>query len=300
MAISTVRVQIDGSWYSLSKQSDGSWQAKLTAPNKTPFNMSGGCYPLTVEATNDAGTSGTDSIQLVVKERIIPVITMVSPGQGAYVTNNRQPVVFTLVDEEGGSGIDLNSLQVKLDDVVVSADELVTTALPLAQTGGRPGYSVTLTPGTAMADGEHYVDVFCSDNDGNEAEEKSVVFTVDTVPPVLVVNSPAEGLVTALAAVAVSGKTNDATSSPVAVKIALNGADQGSITVGSDGSFSKTVQLAEGTNSIVVTATDAAGRSTEISRSVKLDSSVPKIVSATAAPNPVDAGATMTITVVVE
>ena len=65
----------------------------------------------------------------------------------------------------------------------------------------------------------------------------------------------------------------------------------------SNGSWTKQVTLAEGTNTIVVTATDAAGQVTSITRTVKLDTSVPTIKSATIVPNPVDAGATMVITV---
>ncbi len=291
MAISTVQVQMNGSWYNLTRQSDGSWQATLTAPNTTSFNLDGGYYPLTVEAVNDAGTKGTGSLQLVVKERVAPVISIVSPTSGAYVTNNKQLVVFTIVDESGGSGVDLNTLAVTLDGVAVAADTLAITAI-------ANGYSVTYTPAAAMGDGEHTVAVNCSDNDGNAAAAKSTAFTVDTVPPTLTLNSPVDGLITATQSLAVAGVTNDATSSPVTVQIVLNGADQGEVSVGSDGSFSKTVTLAEGDNTIVITVTDAAGKTTSITRTVTLDTSVPKIKSAVANPNSVDAGATMIITVV--
>ena len=293
MAISTVRVQMDGTWYNLTEQSDGSWQATLTAPNTTSYNLDGGYYPLTVEATNEAGTKATGSIQLVVEERVAPVITIVSPGSGAYVTNSKQPVVFTVVDESGGSGVDMDTLTVTLDGTAAAASTLTKTAI-------TNGYQVTYTPAAAMSDGGHTVAISCSDNDGNAATAKSTTFTVDTVPPTLTLSSPADGLITATQSVAVSGKTNDATSSPVTVKITLNGTDQGTVSVGSDGSFSKTVTLAEGDNTIVVTVTDAAGKTTSITRTATLDTSVPTIKSAVASPNPVDAGATMIITVVVE
>lgn len=293
MAISTVRVQMNGTWYSLTKHSDGSWQATLTAPNTTSFNLDGGYYPLTVEAVNDAGTKATGSIQLTVKERVAPVITIVSPGSGAYVTNSNQPVVFTITDESGGSGVDTDTLVVKLDGRPVAASTLTKTAI-------TNGWQVTYTPATALSDGNHTVAISCSDNDGNAATAKSTAFTVDTVPPTLTLSSPANGLITATKSLAVSGKTNDATSSPVTVKISLNGTDQGTVSAGSDGSFSKTVTLAEGSNTIVITVTDAAGKATSITRTVTLDTSVPVIKSAVANPNPVDAGATMIITVVVE
>ena len=47
-------------------------------------------------------------------------------------------------------------------------------------------------------------------------------------------------------------------------------------------------------------ATDAAGKVSTVTRNVTLDTSVPQIVSAGITPNPADAGATGTITVVVQ
>ena len=47
----------------------------------------------------------------------------------------------------------------------------------------------------------------------------------------------------------------------------------------------------------MVTAKDAAGKTTSVTRNVTLDTSVPQIVSAAITPNPVDAGQTMLISV---
>ena len=209
------------------------------------------------------------------------------------MSNNRQPVVFTVTDETGGSGVDLDSVAVKLDGAAVSAAEVTHTAI-------TNGYSFTYTPAAALGDGAHTVSVEAADNDGNTAAAKSTAFTVDTVPPALNVTSPAEGLITAAPALTVSGTTNDATSSPVTVTITLNGVDQGDVTVQANGAFSKSVMLSEGANTIVVTATDAAGKLSTVTRNVTLDTSVPQIVSASVVPNPADAGATVTITVVVQ
>lgn len=75
----------------------------------------------------------------------------------------------------------------------------------------------------------------------------------------------------------------------------LSGADQGAVTVGEDGSFRKALTLAEGDNTITVTATDRAGRTTETGLSVRLDTSQPVIGAVTLTPNPVNAGETMRI-----
>lgn len=59
------------------------------------------------------------------------------------------------------------------------------------------------------------------------------------------------------------------------------------------------VELEEGENTITVIATDAAGKSTTVTRTVTLDTTAPVIQSVTLAPNPVDAGNTYIITVAV-
>ena len=297
MAIKTVQATINGQTYSLTlNSSTGKYEATITAPGKTSYNQSGGYYNVQVKATNEAGTSGTadastlSGLKLYVRERVAPVITIISPSTGAYVSNSKQPVVFTVVDEDGGSGIDLSTLTVKQDGAAVGTSTISSTAI-------TNGYQVTYTPAAALTDGSHTVTVDVKDHDGNAAEQKATAYMIDTVPPTLNITSPTAGLITATAAQTVAGITNDAISSPVTVTIKLNGTDQGTVTVNSDGSFSKTVTLAEGSNSIVVTATDAAGQETTVTRTVTLDTSVPVIKSASITPNPVDAGKTMVIAV---
>lgn len=297
MAIQTVQANINGTWHNLTYNPENQrWEATITAPGATSFNQPGGYYNVQVRATNTAGTQGTadgstlPGLQLIVKETVAPVITITSPSNGARVTNSNQPVTFTVIDEAGGSGVDLESVVVKLDGSAVSAGEVTHSAV-------TNGYSFTYTPASPMGDGSHTVTVDASDNDGNAAAQKSTTFIVDTVAPSLNVTSPTDGLVTNNASITVTGTTNDATSSPVTVTVQLNSQDQGAVTVGSDGSFSKAITLANGANVIVVTSTDQAGKSTSVTINVTLDTSVPQIVSATITPNPVDAGETMVISV---
>lgn len=299
MAIKTVRAKVNGTWHNLTyNSSTKKWEASITAPGATSYNLPGGCYDIEVEATNDAGTTGTasattlDGLKLVVREKVAPVITILSPSSGAYVTNSKQPVVFTVIDETGGSGVDLDTLVVKQDGVSAAASTLAKTAV----TGG---YSVTYTPAAALSDGFHTVTIDVSDHDGNAAAQKTTSYTVDTVPPTLNVTAPEAGLITNSASLTVRGTTNDATSSPVTVRVSLNGVDKGAATVSADGSFTKALTLANGSNTIVVTSTDAAGKSSSVTRTVTLDTSVPVIQSAAVTPNPVDAGATMLISVVI-
>ena len=300
MAIKTVKATINGQTYDLTLNSaSGKWEATITAPGKTSYNLAGGYYNVSVEATNEAGTKGSadastvDGLKLVVKEIVAPVITIVSPTAGAYVANSKQPVVFNVTDETGGSGVDITTLAVKQDGTAVAAANITHTAI-------TNGYSVTYTPSAALSDGSHTVTINCKDHDGNAAEEKSTTYTVDTVPPTLNVTSPADGLITAASSVTVAGTTNDATSSPVVITVSLNGTDQGAIPVGTGGTFSKVVTLKEGSNTIIVKAKDAAGKESSVTRTVTLDTSVPKIKAATITPNPVDTGKTMVISVTIE
>lgn len=300
MAIKTVKATINGQTYDLTLNSaSGKWEATITAPGKTSYNLAGGYYNVSVEATNEAGTKGSadastvDGLKLVVKETVAPVITIVSPTAGAYVANSKQPVVFNITDETGGSGVDISTLVVKQDGTAVAAANITHTAI-------TNGYSVTYTPSAALSDGSHTVTINCKDHDGNAATEKSTTYTVDTVPPTLNVTSPADGLVTATSSVTVAGTTNDATSSPVVITISLNGTDQGTVPVGTGGTFSKVVTLKEGSNTIIIKAKDAAGKESSVTRTVTLDTSVPKIKAATITPNPVDTGKTMVISVTIE
>ena len=299
MAISKVRAQINGTWHTLTSTDGKTYTATVTAPGATSYHNSGGYYDVTVEATNTAGTvttqnaAGLAGLKLVVKEKVAPIITILSPTSGAYVINNKQPIAFTIVDEAGGSGINLSSLVVKQDGTAAASSTITSTAI-------TNGYSVTYTPASALADGSHTVTITVSDNDGNAATAKSTTYKVDTVPPTLNITAPVNDLVTNAASLVVRGTTNDASSSPVTVKITLRGADQGAVTVGSDGAFTKTLTLTEGANAIVITATDSAGKSSTVNRTVTLDTSKPVIKSASITPNPVDADASMVITVVVE
>lgn len=294
MAISKVRVQINGTWHTLTSTDGKNYSATITAPGATSYNNEGGYYDVTVEATNTAGSvttqnaAGLAGLKLYVREKVPPVIAIITPSAGAYVTNNKQTIVFTVTDEAGGSGVNVDSVKVKLDGTEVSGVGRVSTN------------QFSYTPATALSDGSHTVIINASDNDGNAAVAKSVTFKVDTVPPTLNISAPANEMVTNTASVVVRGNTNDASSSPVTVKITLAGVDQGTVTVGSDGTFTKTITLKEGANTIAVTATDSAGKASTVSRSVTLDTSKPVIKSAVISPNPVDAGASMVITVVVE
>lgn len=293
MAVQQVRAQINGVWHVLTYNgTTGKYEKTITAPTITSYNQSGGYYPVTVEATDDHGNKTTDtSARLTVKEKTKPVITITSPSGGSYLGSNKPPITFTLRDEANGSGIKLTTLALKID----GGSTIGSGSAGMVCTPVTNGYNCTYTPQTALSDGSHSVAVNVADNDGNAATQKSTSFTVDTVPPTLNVTAPVDNLKTNIAIANVIGQTNDATSSPVTVTIKLNNVDQGLVSVDGSGNFSKSITLATGNNTIVIRATDAAGKYTEVTRTVSLNQVAPVISNIAITPNPANVGASITI-----
>lgn len=293
MAVKTVYATINGQVYNLTlNSSTGKYEATITAPSKSSYNQSGHYYGVSVKATDDAGNVTTkdaadatlgSSLRLQVKEKVAPVITITYPTASAFITNANPKIAWKVTDDD--SGVNPDTIALTVDGKAVAAADITKTAV-------SGGYECSYTPKTALGDGEHTITATASDYDGNAASAKSVTFTVDTIPPTLNVTSPAEGLVTNQSSLTVTGTTNDVTSKPVTVTV--NGA---SVTVNSDGSWSKTITLTNGNNTITIVATDRAGKTTTVTRTVKLDTGAPVIKSITLTPNPVDAGKTFVISV---
>lgn len=298
MAISTIRAKINGAWTTLTWNSGTSkYEATIAAPAITSFNVNAGhYYAVTVEATDQAGnvttkddTDGTlgNSLKLVVKEVTKPTITFTAPASGGYLSSNTPTISFQLRDETNGSGVKISTLALKVDGGTtitnVSAGVTVSTV-----TGG---FDVSYVPQTSLTDGSHTVTIDVADNDGNTATQATRSFTVDTVPPALSITTPADATsYQNVAARSIIGVTNDATSSPVVITIKLNGVDQGAVSVDGGGNFTKNLTLANGSNTIVIKATDLAGKFTEVTRTVILDTVAPTITAITITPNPVNVG----------
>lgn len=303
MAVNAVQAIINGQTYNLTYNgSSGKYEATIQAPSTSSYNQSGHYYNVTVKATDTAGNltqrDATDatlgaSLKLTVKEKVVPTIAITSPGAGAKLVTNAPTITFQLRDAD--SGINLSTLALKTD----GGSSVGNAAAGMTCAAVAGGYDCTYVVQSALTDGSHTVTINVSDYDGNASTQASVTFTVDTVAPTLNVTAPAAGHVTNTANQNVVGTTSDATSSPVTVTVKLNGVDQGTVTVDGSGNFSKTITLASGSNTIIVRSTDAAGKYTEVTRTVTLDTTPPTISAVTLTPNPVDAGLTFIIAVTV-
>lgn len=299
MAVKTVQAIINGQTYNLTlNSSTGKYEATINAPGTTSYHVnSGHYYPVTVKATDDAGNTATandsdatmgSALRLYVKETVKPTIAVTYPTTGSQLAINTMTVTWQVRDT--GSGINPNTIGLTIDNWSKITENITKTAV----TGGyNCSYAIT----TALTDGSHTIKFDVSDYDENEATQVSTIFKVDTIPPSLTISSPANNLITNQQTVTVSGVTNDVTTGIASVTVKLNRGTETMVTVNSDGSFSTSLTLDEGYNTIVVLATDGVGRTATVNRTVKYDNKAPVISNPVILSNPVSTGALFTISV---
>ena len=296
MAIKKVQFLLNGQTYDLNlDDGTGAYTATISAPTKSSWNAETdhkyhGVVTVQDTAGNEASATVDDfpGLGLRVIERNKPTISPQYPTSNAYIPTNKPTITWTVQDDDSG---------INKDSITVQIDSLAPVSTGITAQATESGFSCSYVPVAALDDGAHTIKFSVSDNDGNAADVVTVNVTVDTVPPTLNVTSPVEDLVTNNPVLTVTGETNDATSSPVTVKVKVGQGEPQTAVVGEDGAFSAEVSLVEGENVITVIATDAAGKSTEVTRTVTLDTVPPTVVSVTLEPNPVDAGKTYVITV---
>lgn len=294
--IKTITAIINGQSVTLNyNDANHKYEATVVAPANTSYNNNDGHYfPVTIKATDTAGNVTTidehdskfgASLKLRVKETVKPTIEITSIGANATITNNSPTIEFNVVDS--GAGVNKASVVLKVNGSPVQ----LTEPVPISN-----GFKYTYKA-SGLKDGVNSISVDCKDFDDNVAETANRSFTVDTVPPTLNITAPANAFITNKASCNVVGTTNDVTSSPVTVKIVVNDVDAGAVSVGGNGAFTKAVTLREGSNTIQITATDRAGKSTTVTRTVELDTKAPVFTSVTVTPNPVNTSASYVISV---
>ena len=300
----TVKATIRGQEITLTYDSStGLYKASVTAPSDSSYtNNTGHYFPVSVTATDDAGNSTTvsdtqgnfkENLKLYVKEKVAPKVTGVSPSSGANITTSNPTFEFNVVDNSNGqssgfSGINPDTIQLVVNGTTIENSKITKTPI----TGG---FKCSYVSEAAIPDGDRTYTVKVNDYDGNTSETVSTTFKIDTVPPVLEVSQPVDGTSTNKSTVDVIGYTSDATSSPVTVKIYVNGNDTGSVDLDGSGNFVKTITLSDGENIIKIVSTDKIGKFSEIIRTVYLKTTAPVFKSVKIEPNPVDAGNSYTI-----
>ncbi len=196
-----------------------------------------GSNEIEVEATDAAGNVATVT-RTVVLDTVAPAVAITLPASGAL----------------------LNSAAVHVTGTAEAGAQVTVNGVLVVVTGGA--WSVDL----AFTDGDHTITAVATDAAGNSATVTRTV-TVDTVAPTLSVSAPTATL-TNHATATVAGVTEPGAT------LMINGV---AATVGSDGSFSGTVTLVAGANTITVRAMDAAGNAASVVKTITLDTTAPVV-----------------------
>lgn len=204
-------------------------------------SLSEGANTITVIAQNQVGLSTTKTVSGT-KDSIAPSIALTAPTAGQIVSNASFTVTGTVSDDRSGiSGVTVNGAAASVSGSM---------------------FSRTLT----LAEGTNAITAIASDNAGNTATASGTVI-LDTIPPVLTVTYPAGDIYTNQPQITVTGTAKDVNLDYVTVN--------GMMADRSGESYSRTLNLTEGVNTITVSAYDKAGHVTTVTRRVHLDTAPP-------------------------
>ena len=212
-------------------------------------SLAEGPNTITVNAADGSGNAAATSIT-VVRDSVAPSIVSVTPADGSIV------------------GVPDVNFVVEVSDTLPVTLNVAGILRSLPAGGGLGTVPVTLV------EGENGVFISARDTAGNTSG-LVVRVVLDSNAPVISIDSPADGSVVgpdgSPAPVLVT--VNDTTA--ITVSSSPDGVS-GSVPAGG-GVLAGAVALVEGTNQIVITATDALGRSVTASVTVVLDSTPPSI-----------------------
>ncbi|MET0646570.1 MAG: Ig-like domain-containing protein, partial [Pyrinomonadaceae bacterium] len=200
-----------------------------------------GANTLRAVATDSAGNS-SEATRAVTRDSTPPAVSIQQPAAGSY-TNAGSVTVNGTYSDQSAAVITVNGVAATLQ-------------------GG--GYSASVP----LDEGANTISVVASDAAGNQSQASREIVR-DTAAPAVTIGQPLDGQVTGAASVNVTGTFSDATTTAVTV----NGV---AATLSGNG-YTAAVALAEGANSILVVATDAAGNSSEAALGVTRDSVGPSI-----------------------
>jgi hypothetical protein len=220
------------------------------------------------------------------------------------VTGSTQPAVynFNSLLLNGGSQLQIvgpvvltSATAVTLNATMGSASNPLWLSLQVATggltlNGGSALYGLVTAPsGSVTINGNSSLigNLICDRLTVNGNGLLRVLQQGDTTPPVVTIQQPAEGSFTSATQTTVSGTFSDASQTTITVN-GITATIQGN-------SFTASVPVAEGQNSLLVAVTDAAGNRTEVTRHVVRDTTLPTIVIQQPTANSVTNGSQATV-----
>ncbi|MCW4743985.1 Ig-like domain-containing protein [Enterobacter hormaechei subsp. hoffmannii] len=262
-------VTLNGKTYSAEVGANGAWSVKVPAADAQA--LGDGTWTVNVSGKDAAGNTVTGS-QTIGVDTAAPAISVDTIAQDNIINaaEHNQPLTLTgKTDAEAG--------------------QIVTVTLNgknhTATVGSDGTWSVTLSASEvqAMANGEHTLTANVSDKAGNGAST-TADFTVDTVAPVVTINTVAGDDILNTSeqgqAQIISGQANGAAAGDV-VTVTVGGKTFTGV-VQADGSWSVGVPasvigaLGEGSHSISVSVTDAAGNTGSATHGITLSGNPPE------------------------
>ncbi|MBI2877240.1 MAG: hypothetical protein HYY20_10190 [Candidatus Tectomicrobia bacterium] len=185
-----------------------------------------------------------------------PLLALTAPPEGALLNTNTPAIEIEYSDI--GSGVDLLTLLLH-----ANGTELAATC-----TYGETHASCI--PTAALPEGPIALGATLQDYAGNSAQPAEVHFTLDTIPPAILLTAPLDGTLTNQAAQLFVGQLSEAAS------LILNGEP---VSLGTDYAFSHgPLLLQEGSNFFELVATDAAGNRSQLLVRVTLDTTPPAAI----------------------
>ncbi len=209
---------------------------------ETSVKIENGENLITVKAVNELGNAATIQ-RKVLYDSGGPSITLSTPLDGSFVNTPSIQVEGKVTDLSGVKKFTMDG-----NDVALAADG-----------------SGTFSASRALAEGENSLSLIATDN-ANNVTALTMKITLDTAAPQLTLNAPLDKDAFATnnaSPLAMSGK-----SSEILASLKLNNE---TLTVAGDLSFSKSIQLAEGKNTLLFEAADRAGNTATLTREVLLN-----------------------------
>jgi hypothetical protein len=165
-------------------------------------------------------------------------------------------------------------------NATITAVDFHLDGMNLTSAGSFTDTTFTMAVGFAFRDGPHFANFTLLDSYGGVGYH-NWTFTVDTIPPVVVLTSPAYPVVP-VPAIPVAGTAFPALpqAAPVGITVTVlpSHASRSMLANVSTGAFSLLMPLAQGANVIFVNATDAAGNPSTTITSVVSDTVPPPLV----------------------
>lgn len=294
MAVKTAYVMLNGvKMIATYNESTKLWTAEGNAPASSSWNKPGHVFTAEIHAEDEAGNETVmtaeddtygDQLKIRVLEKSKPTAKIVSPTQDSVLGASNQDIALELLDA-GESGLNMSSVVFKLNGTTITEG--------LNWTDGAGGKKTCTYKAANLPDGANKIELQVSDNDGNKSDNAIVNFVISTAAPTLNVTSPADNLLTNVNKVTVSGTAAAGSQNVTIAEVTVNGKK---VTIGAGGAFSTEITLTEGDNTITIVAKDNLGKTTTVTRHVKLDTVAPIISDIVADATTVDAGGRIRIT----